>query len=184
MFNPDALDVPPFIEKTDRNSIIVNFYSSTDQSLTKPPDLLPSRSIEDLSRSVFTSKDAIETEFDKNYMEAVSLIREAQSMINTDERIEAYFDALKFLKQAALVSERDIQISQALRQRDLLLRVMPKLIIRNVQMTVLALDVESSSSKVDISLKERLLKQLRHAERYSSTKDQKMKINTLKSILH
>ena len=117
-------------------------------------------------------------------MEAVSLIREAQSMINTDERIEAYFDALKFLKQAALVSERDIQISQALRQRDLLLRVMPKLIIRNVQMTVLALDVESSASKVDISLKERLLKQLRHAERYSSTKDQKMKINTLNSILH
>ena len=112
MVNPDALNLPPFIEMTGRNSIVVNFYSSMDQSLTQPPDLLASRSVGELPRSVFTP-DLQATEFEKNYMEAVGMIRVAQEQLNTDDRIETYFKALKSLKHAALSSERDIQIAQA-----------------------------------------------------------------------
>ena len=182
MVNPDALNLPPFIEVTDRNSIIVNYYSSTDQSLTQPPDLLASRSLGELPRSVFTPEQQ-ETEFEKNYMEAVELIRKAQAQLNTDLRIETYFVALKALKQAALSAEFDIQIAQALKQRDLLLRKMPKLIIRNVQMSILALNLESTGAKADPKLSEKLLKQLIHAERYAATQEQQQKIASLQSIL-
>jgi predicted phosphoadenosine phosphosulfate sulfurtransferase len=182
MVNPDALNLPPFIEITGRNSIVVNFYSSTDQSLTQPPDLLVSRAVGELPRSVFTP-DQQETEFEKNYMEAVGLIREAQAQLNTDDRIETYFIALKTLKQAALSAEFDIQIAQALKQRDLLLRTMPKLIIRNVQMSILALNLESTDTKADPEFSKKLLKQLIHAERYATTREQQQKITTLRRIL-
>ena len=182
MVNPDALNLPPFIEVTGRNSIVVNFYSSTDQSLIQPPDLLASRSVGELPRSVFTP-DQQETEFEKNYMEAVELIREAQAKLNTDQRIEIYFKALKALKQAALSAKFDIQIAQALKQRDLLLRTMPKLIIRNVQMSILALNLESTGAKAETEVSKKLLKQLIHAERYATTQEQQQKITSLKSIL-
>ena len=174
MVNPDALNLPPFIEITGRNSIVVNFYSSTDQSLTQPPDLLASRSVGELPRSVFTP-DLQATEFEKNYLEAVAKIREAQAQLNTDDRIETYFKALESLKQAALTSENDMQIAQALKQRDLLLRTMPKLIIRNVQMTILALDLENTGVTADPEVSKKLLKQLIHAERYATTQEQQQK---------
>ena len=183
MVNPDALNLPPFIEITGRNSIIVNFYSSTDQSIIEPPNLLASRSVEDLPRSVFTTEKQEETEFEKNYMEAVKMIRKAQTQLNTDDRIETYFKALKSLKHAALSSEKDIQIAQALKQRDILLRTMPKLIIRNVQMLILALDLESINVEADPKVRNKLLKQLIHAERYATTQEQQRKISTLRSIL-
>jgi len=182
MVNPDALNLPPFIEITGRNSIVVNFYSSTDQSLTQPPELLGSRSVADLPRSVFTL-DQQETEFEKNYMEAVAMIREAQTQLNTDDKIETYFKALKSLKQAALSSENDFQIAQSLKQRDLLLLTMPKLIIRNVQMSILAQNLESTGAKADPEVSKKLLKQLIHAERYATTQEQQQKIASLQSIL-
>tara|TARA_Y100001970_G_C14227339_1_gene856492 strand:+ start:847 stop:2349 length:1503 start_codon:yes stop_codon:yes gene_type:complete len=180
MVNPDALSLPPFVEVTNRNSIIVNFYTSTDQSLTQPPDLLSSRSNGDLPRSVFIS-DNQETEFEKNYMEAVRLIREAQAQLNTNLRIEFYFKALKALKKAAISAELDIQIAQAFNQRDLLLGAMPKLIIRNVQMSILALELEGKGLKFEPEISEKLLDQLIYAERYAKNQDQLEKIIFLKN---
>jgi len=182
MVNPDALSLPPFVEVTESNSVIVNFYISTDQSLTQPPDLIASKSNGDLPRSVFTS-DNPETEFEKNYMEAVKLIRKAQDQLNTDLRIEIYFKALKALKKAAISSELDIQIAQALNQRDLLLRAMPKLIIRNVQMSILALELEGKKSEFDVDINKKLVNQLIFAERYALTEEQRQKILSLQSIL-
>ena len=182
MINPDALDLPPFIEITDRNSVIVNFYNTTDQSLTQSPDLLASHSAGELPRSVFTP-DQVETEFETHYLEAVGMIRAAQEQLNTHLRIETYFKALEALKQAALSAEFDIQIAQALKQRDILLRTMPKLIIRNVQMTILAMQLDGEDAKPDPEMTEILLKQLIHAERYATTQDQQQKIVSLQSIL-
>jgi len=182
MINPDALTLPPFAEVTKRNSVIVNFYSSTDQSLSHPPALSASRAISELPRTVFTS-DNEETEFEKNYMEAVRLIREAQNQINTGHRIDIYFKALKALKKAALSAELDIQIAQALKQRDLLIRTMPKLIIRNVQMTILALELDGNGNNFGPEISQKLRKQLIYAERFATTQDQRKKIISLQSIL-
>jgi hypothetical protein len=82
-----------------------------------------------------------------------------------------------------LSAEFDIQIAQALKQRDLLLRTMPKLIIRNVQMSILALNLESTDPKAEPEVSKKLLKQLIHAERYATTRAQQQKITTLRSIL-
>ena len=182
MVNPDALSLPPFVEVTKRNSIVVNFYTLTDQSLTQPPVLSASRSNGDLPRSVFIF-DNQETEFEKNYVEAVRLIREAQNQLNTGLRIEIYFKALKALKQAAISAEMDIQIAQALNQRDLLLGAMPKLIIRNVQMSLLALELEGKDFKFDPDEHKILLNQLVYAERFAKTREQLKKIISLQNRL-
>jgi hypothetical protein len=60
---------------------------------------------------------------------------------------------------------------------------MPKLIIRNVQMSILALNFENTDSKADPEVSKKLLKQLIHAERYATTREQQQKITTLRSIL-
>ncbi len=182
MVNPDALDLPPFIEITDRNSVVVNFYSSTDQSLIQPPDLLASKATGGLPRAVFTPNQRA-TEFEKHYLEAVSMIRAAQEELNMHLRIETYFKALRALKEAALSADFDLQIAQALNQRDILLQTLPKLIIRNVQMTILAMQLDGEKAKPDPAMNEKLLKQLLHADRYATTEDQHQKIASLQSIL-
>ena len=116
-------------------------------------------------------------------MEAVRLIREAQNQLNTGLRIEIYFKALKALKQAAISAEMDIQIAQALNQRDLLLGAMPKLIIRNVQMSLLALELEGKDFKFDPDEHKNLLNQLVYAERFAKTREQLKKIISLQNRL-
>ncbi len=133
-------------------------------------------------RSVFTP-DQLETEFETHYMEAVGLIRTAQNEMNMSVKIETYFKALDTLKKAVLTAVFDIQIAQALRQRDILLLKMPKLIIRNVQMSILAQNLESTGAKADPEVSKKLLKQLIHAERYATTQEQQQKIASLQSIL-
>ena len=98
-------------------------------------------------------------------------------------RINAYFKALGALKKASLSAENDIQITQALNQRDVLLRTLPKLIIRNVQMTILAKKLDQDGTKADPELSRELLSQLAHAERYASNEDQQYKIASLQNIL-
>ena len=98
-------------------------------------------------------------------------------------RINAYFKALKALKEASLSAENDIQITQALNQRDVLLKTLPKLIIRNVQMTILAKKLDQQETKPDPELSKELLAQLAQAERYASNEDQQHKIASLQNIL-
>ena len=80
-------------------------------------------------------------------------------------------------------AENDIQISQALNQRDVLLRTLPKLIIRNVQMTILAKKLDQQGSKAAPEITKELLAQLEQAERYAFTEDQQHKIASLQNIL-
>ncbi len=182
MVDPDLMDLPPYVEVTDRNSVIVNYYSSQNRSLIQPPDLPVTQSPTEVPRSVFTP-EKLETEFEKIYMQALILIRNAQKQQNMNLRINAYFKALEELKKASLSAENDIQITQALNQRDILLITLPKLIIRNVQMTILAKKLDQQEAKVDPELSSELLAQLAQAERYAFNDDQQQKISSLKNIL-
>ena len=40
--NPEVLELPPHVEVTDRNSVIVHFFSVTDQSIARREDFLQS----------------------------------------------------------------------------------------------------------------------------------------------
>ena len=182
MVDPDVMDLPPYVEVTDRNSVVVNYYRSQNRNLTQPPDLPVTQSPSEVPRSVFTP-DKLETEFEKKYMQVLVLIREAQQQQNMNLRINAYFKALEALKKASLSAENDIQITQALNQRDIMLRTLPKLIIRNVQMTILAKKLDQQGTKADPELSRKLLAQLAQAERYASNEDQQHKIASLQNIL-
>ena len=116
-------------------------------------------------------------------MQVLLLIREAQKQQNMNLRINDYFKALEVLKKASLSAENDIQITQALNQRDVLLRTLPKLIIRNVQMTILAKKLDQQGIKSDPELSRELLAQLEQAERYAFNEDQQHKIASLQNIL-
>ena len=181
MVDPDVIDLPPYVEVTDRNSVVVNYYKSQSRNLTQPPDLPVTQSPSEVPRSVFTP-DKLETEFEKKYMQVLVLIRESQQQ-NMNLRINTYFKALEALKKASLSAENDIQIAQALNQRDVLLRTLPKLIIRNVQMTILAKKLDQQGTKADSELSRVLLAQLAQAERYASNEDQQHKIASLQSVL-
>ena len=98
-------------------------------------------------------------------------------------RINTYFKVLEALKKASLSAENDIQITRALNQRDVLLRTLPKLIIRNVQMTILAKKLDQDETKDEPELRKELLTQLEQAERYAFDKDQQHKIASLQNIL-
>ena len=98
---------------------------SKNRNLTQPPDLPVTQSPSEVPRSVFTP-DQLETEFETRYMQVLVLIREAQQQQNINLRINAYFKALEALKKASLSAENDIQITQALNQRDVLLRTLPR----------------------------------------------------------
>jgi len=182
MVDPDIIDLPPYVEVTDRNSILINYYMSQNRNLTKPPNLPVSQLPNEVPRSVFTP-EKLETEFEKKYMHVLVLIREAQHQQDMNLRINTYFNALEALKKASLSAEDDIQITQALNQRDLLLRTLPKLIIRNVQMTILAKKLDQKDTKVDPDLRRRLLEQLAQAESYAFNEDQQHKIASLQNIL-
>ena len=116
-------------------------------------------------------------------MQVLVLIREAQQQQNMNIRINTYFEALEELKKASLSAEDDIQITQALNQRDVLLKTLPKLIIRNVQMTILAKKLDQQGTKADPELSRELLGQLTEAERYAVNEDQQHKIASLQNIL-
>jgi hypothetical protein len=182
MVDPDVLDLPPYVEVTDRNSVVVNYYSSKNRNLTQPPDLPVTQSPSEVPRSVFTP-EKIETEFEKKYMQVLVLLREAQQQQNMNIRIKTYFKALDELKNASLSADDDIQITQALNQRDVLLLTLPKLIIRNVQMTILAKKLDQQGTKIDPELSRELLAQLTEAERYAVNEDQQHKIASLQNIL-
>ena len=64
MVDPDVMDLPPYVEVTDRNSVVVNYYRSQNRNLTQPPDLPVTQSPSEVPRSVFTP-DKLETEFEK-----------------------------------------------------------------------------------------------------------------------
>ena len=116
-------------------------------------------------------------------MEVLVLLRDSQQQQNMNLRINTYFKVLDALKTASLSAENDIQITRALNQRDVLLRTLPKLIIRNVQMTILAKKLDQQETKVDPELSRQLLGLLAQAERYASNEDQQYKIASLQNIL-
>ena len=116
-------------------------------------------------------------------MQVLVLLREAHQLQNINLRINAYFKALDALKKASMSAKNDIQITQALNQRDVLLRTLPKLIIRNVKMTILANKLDQQGLKADSKLNRELLTQLAQAERYAFNEDQQHKIASLQNIL-
>ena len=98
--NPQIFELPPFVEVTSNNSIVVNFFSVTDQSVTRRQQFLDSRiPIAGLQSAFFSYPQ--ETEFERFYLQAVEQIRSAQRQSNLHLKIETYLNALDSLHECA-----------------------------------------------------------------------------------
>ena len=80
--NPEVLELPPHVEVTDRNSVIVHFFSVTDQSIARREDFLQSQSVMTMAGALI-SPDGPQTPFELEYLKAVELIRSAQKQPDT-----------------------------------------------------------------------------------------------------
>ena len=119
--------------------------------------------------------------FEERVFKAVQLIRAAQRQDNKLLKVEAYLGALEALQNSSLKAETDDQLSQTLKQRDVLLKVLPDLVVNNCQMTILSL--QQSGQEVSQEKKEQLLRHLSFAQRYAAKEAQLQKIESLQNIL-
>ena len=79
------------------------------------------------------SAEGPRTAFEKEYLKAVELISSAQRQETDHLKVEDYLGALESLHNASLQAKNDVQISHSLKQRDVLLKVLPKQVIQNCQ---------------------------------------------------
>ena len=127
------------------------------------------------------SPDGPQTPFELEYLRAVELIRSAQRQPDTHLKVETYLGAIEALRKSSMQAENDAQITQALKQRDVLLKVLPEMIISNSQMTILAL--QQSGQQVTEDNRKQLQSQLNFARKHAVTEDQFQKIESLLNIL-
>ena len=85
------------------------------------------------------------------------------------------------MQEASLSATSDAQVSQSLKQRDVLLKLLPELIINNTQRKVL----ESTSRDEQLSddLRLELLRHLLVAARFAPLPQHRRKVETLQNIL-
>ncbi len=180
--NPQIFELPPFVEVTSNNSIVVNFFSVTDQSVTRRQQFLDSRiPIAGLQSAFFSYPQ--ETEFERYYLQAVEQIRSAQRQSNLHLKIETYLNALDSLHESALQAQNDQEIAQALLQRDTLLKTLPDLIISNTQRKILeSTQMEQDSIQME-ETRRQLLSHLDRAADFAPQRDQQQKIASLRNIL-
>ena len=125
----------PHIEIRDK-IVVVNFFSVTDQSVTQKPEL----SREEPLKLPGQEKSQFET----LYLAAVEEIRTAQRTPTLGFKIERYIEALDYLKQAAIESNGDSEVVQALEQRDKLYKILPKMILENTKEQLMRADQQFS----------------------------------------
>lgn len=179
---PQIFELPPYVEVTSNNSVVVNFFTVTDQSVTRRQQFLDSRvPIAGLQSALFSYPE--ETEFERHYLQAVEQIRSAQRQANAHLKIETYLNALDSLQEAALNAQNDQEIAQALLQRDTLLKTLPDLIIANTQRKILeSTQMEQDSLQME-ETRRQLLSHLDRAAEFAPQREQQQKIASLRNIL-
>jgi hypothetical protein len=177
--NPDILELPPYIEVTDRNSIVVSFYTVTDQSVARRQQLIDTPTALNVPRSVIPTSGE-ETEFERFYLQAVEQIRAAQRQADEHLKISTYISALDTLQDASVRATNDAQLTQSLKQRDVLLKVLPGMVVENAQRQILE---KTQDGILPESLRQELNQHLEYVERYTSDGQILRKIETLRNIL-
>lgn len=172
--SPEVFELAPYIQKTNRNSIIVHFFIVTDQSIVRRPDFIEAKQPEAGVHPALKPMER-ETEYDRFYLSAVDQIRRVQGHHSLSLKIASYLDAIELLKQAALNARTDQQISQALQQRDVLHEVLPKMIVENTQE-----QLQRPDQNYDIQL---LLEQVNQAEGITTNREYLKQLRMLKNSM-
>lgn len=172
--NPLIFELPPYIEVTGRNSVIVHFFKVTDQSIARREKFVePSKKIPDVHPAMVPLSRG--TAFDNHYLKAVEQIREAQKHPNLNDKINIYLMAMDELHAAAMNTTTDSEIEQALNQRDVLFKILPQMIVENTQIKLRKRDQSFN--------KDELLGHLAHAEQMVEHRELLKQIQDLRNLL-
>ncbi|MBF0351701.1 MAG: hypothetical protein HQM11_11760 [SAR324 cluster bacterium] len=172
--NPDVFELPPYIEVTSKNAVIVHFFIVTDQSVAQRSEFVePGKAEITMHPAMVPATRG--TKFDEHYLKAVELIRFIQGHHDLHLKIQTYLKALAELQQASLNATKDDQLSQALSQRDVLYEVLPQMIIENTQSKL-------RNPKSEIN-KDELLQHLEQAENITENREILRQVLSLKNIL-
>ena len=129
---PEVFELPPYIEVTTHNSVIVHFFIITDQSVSQRQQFVEPHKVE---AGIHPALIPISrgTEYEKTYLKAVEMIRSVQGNTELQLKITTYMNALEELQNASLAANNDAEIAQSLAQRDVIYEVLPQMIIENTK---------------------------------------------------
>ncbi len=172
--NPEIFELRPFVQVTEQNSVMVNFFIVTDQSLVQRKEFVESPMLAAALHPALAPMPR-DTEFDKHYLTAVDQIRSVQGHHSLGLKISTYLAAVEHLRQAAIHAKTDGQVSQALEQRDVLYEVLPKMIMENTQQ-----QLRRPGPEYDPNL---LVSQLQRAEQITTNHEMLKQLRVLKNAV-
>ncbi|MBU2643286.1 hypothetical protein KKI24_01155 [bacterium] len=122
-FNPTVMDIPPLIYKNSDNSVYVNFFNFVDQTILSRGMLLEAKKRkeseqESIKKIRITKAIKQDSDYGRAFIVALETQKEAQTIINPEEKINKLLLGIKQFEQAALYSEKDSQLYNALAKRN------------------------------------------------------------------
>ncbi len=123
VFNPTVMDIPPVIYKNSDNSVYVNFFNLVDQTVLSRGMLLEAKKRkeaeqESVKRIRITKAIKQDSDFGRAFIVALETQKESQTVEDSEEKINKLLMGIKQFEQAALYSEKDSQLYNALAKRN------------------------------------------------------------------
>jgi len=122
-FNPAVMDIPPVIYKNSDNSVYINFFNLIDQTVLSRGMLLEAKKRkeaeqESVKQIRITKAIKQDSDYGRAFIVALETEKEAQTVENPEAKINKLLAGIKQFEQAALYSEKDSQLFNALSKRN------------------------------------------------------------------
>ena len=181
-FNPTVIDIAPVIYKNSENSVYINFFNLVDQTVLSRGMLLEAKKLKEAEQQSIRTiriKKAIkqDSDYGRAFIVALETQKEAQAVTDPEEKINKLLLAIKQFEQAAVYSQIDSQLYNALSKRN------------QLRETVIAISLDfirSRLSKQEVTRgdTQKLLGMLDQAESFTRKQHLLKEIDTLREQLN
>lgn len=122
-FNPTVMDIPPLIYRNSDNSVYVNFFNLIDQTILSRGMLLEAKKRkeaehESSKKIKITKAIKQDSDYGRAFIVALQTHTESQAITDPEEKISKLLLGIKQFEEAALHSEKDSQLHNALAKRN------------------------------------------------------------------
>jgi len=122
-FNPTVMDIPPIIYKNSDNSIYVNFFNLVDQTILSRGMLLEAKKRKEAEQGSakkirITKAIKQDSDYGRAFIVALETQKDSQTISDPLEKINKLLVGIKQFEEAALHSEKDSQLHNALAKRN------------------------------------------------------------------
>jgi len=181
VFNPTVMDIPPVIYKNSDNSVYVNFFNLVDQTVLSRGMLLEAKKRKEaeqdsIKRIRITKAIKQDSDYGRAFIVALETQKEAQTIKEPEAKINKLITGIKQFENAALYSEKDSQLYNALAKRN------------QLRDSVIAISLEYikgrlSKQEVGASDAQKLISMLDQAESFTRRQQLLKEIDTLREQL-